>query len=128
MITIGMVLQRPVKFAGIMSPMRSPDPLVTVVMATFNRSNIIRYAIESVRRQTCIDWELLVVGDAWQERRPEGAAYGGNVRQRRGVRRAISPARRLHRSPAAGTGPRSAAAKREEMTEAVREDVGLVAA
>ena len=47
-----------------MSPMRSPDPLVTVVMATFNRSNIIRYAIESVRRQTCVDWELLVVGDA----------------------------------------------------------------
>jgi glycosyltransferase involved in cell wall biosynthesis len=33
-------------------------------MATFNRSNIIRYAIESVRRQTCGDWELLVVGDA----------------------------------------------------------------
>lgn len=47
-----------------MSRMRSPDPLVTVVMATFNRSNIIRYAIESVRRQTCADWELLVVGDA----------------------------------------------------------------
>jgi glycosyltransferase involved in cell wall biosynthesis len=44
--------------------MRSPAPTVTVVMATFNRSNIIRYAIDSVRRQTWGDWELLVVGDA----------------------------------------------------------------
>jgi glycosyltransferase involved in cell wall biosynthesis len=33
-------------------------------MATFNRSNIIRYAIDSVRRQTWENWELLVVGDA----------------------------------------------------------------
>jgi glycosyltransferase involved in cell wall biosynthesis len=39
-------------------------PLVTVVMATFNRSNIIGYAIDSVRRQSLADWELLVVGDA----------------------------------------------------------------
>jgi glycosyltransferase involved in cell wall biosynthesis len=32
-------------------------------MATFNRSNIIGHAIDSVRRQTWTDWELLVVGD-----------------------------------------------------------------
>jgi len=32
-------------------------------MATWNRSNIIGFAIESVLRQTFTDWELLVVGD-----------------------------------------------------------------
>lgn len=40
------------------------DPLVTVVMATYNRSNVARLAVESVRRQSLTDWELLVVGDA----------------------------------------------------------------
>jgi glycosyltransferase involved in cell wall biosynthesis len=39
-------------------------PAVSVVMATYNRSNILRYAIESVRWQTITDWELLVIGDA----------------------------------------------------------------
>jgi glycosyltransferase involved in cell wall biosynthesis len=39
-------------------------PAVSVVTATYNRSNVLRYAIESVRWQTVEDWELLVVGDA----------------------------------------------------------------
>lgn len=39
-------------------------PLVSVVIATYNRSNILRFAIESVRRQTFRDWEMIVVGDA----------------------------------------------------------------
>src|SRR5690606_24951720 len=38
-------------------------PLVSVVMATYNRSNIIVYAIESLRANTLQDWELIVVGD-----------------------------------------------------------------
>ena len=46
------------------SPARDARPLVSVVMATYNRSNILRYAIESVRWQTVSDWELWVVGDA----------------------------------------------------------------
>ena len=37
--------------------------MVSVVIATFNRSNILRFAIDSVRRQTWTDWELIVVGD-----------------------------------------------------------------
>jgi glycosyltransferase involved in cell wall biosynthesis len=42
-----------------------PDaPLVSVVTATYNRSNVLRYAIDSVRAQTLDDWELIVVGDA----------------------------------------------------------------
>jgi len=39
-------------------------PRVSVIMATYNRSNIVGYAIESVRAQTFADWELIVVGDA----------------------------------------------------------------
>jgi len=38
-------------------------PLVSVITATYNRSNILRYAIASVRSQTLTDWELIVVGD-----------------------------------------------------------------
>lgn len=39
-------------------------PLVSVVTATYNRSNVLRLAIESVRWQTFRDWELWVIGDA----------------------------------------------------------------
>ncbi len=42
----------------------SEAPLVSVVIATYNRSNVLRYAIESVQSQTFQDWELIVVGDA----------------------------------------------------------------
>jgi len=38
-------------------------PAVTVIIQTFNRSNILEYAIGSVLRQTFADWELLVIGD-----------------------------------------------------------------
>jgi hypothetical protein len=39
------------------------SPLVSVVLATFNRSAILAHAIESVTRSTLDDWELIVVGD-----------------------------------------------------------------
>ena len=43
---------------------RDPErPTVSVVMATYNRSNLLPYVIETVRRQTLTDWELLVIGD-----------------------------------------------------------------
>ena len=38
-------------------------PLVTVVIPTYNWSSVLRCAIESVRRQTYRDWELIVIGD-----------------------------------------------------------------
>ena len=36
-------------------------------MATYNRPDVLRYAIESVLWQTYKNWELLVVGDACSE-------------------------------------------------------------
>jgi hypothetical protein len=39
-------------------------PAISVVIATYNRSRALAYAIESVLRQTFPDWELIVVGDA----------------------------------------------------------------
>lgn len=39
-------------------------PRVSVVMATYNRSNIIGHAIRSVLASSLTDWELIVVGDA----------------------------------------------------------------
>jgi glycosyltransferase involved in cell wall biosynthesis len=40
----------------------SPD--VSIVIATYNRSNVLRLAIESARTQTVTNWEMLVIGDA----------------------------------------------------------------
>jgi glycosyltransferase involved in cell wall biosynthesis len=39
-------------------------PTVSVVMATYNRSELLPYSIGSVMRQSFPDWELLVIGDA----------------------------------------------------------------
>lgn len=39
-------------------------PLVSIITATYNRSDVLRCAIESVRAQTFTDWELIVIGDA----------------------------------------------------------------
>ncbi len=38
-------------------------PRVSIVVATFNRARLLAHAIESVRRSTVTDWELIVVGD-----------------------------------------------------------------
>ncbi len=38
-------------------------PQISVIMATYNRSNILGYSIASLRRSTFTDWELIVVGD-----------------------------------------------------------------
>jgi glycosyltransferase involved in cell wall biosynthesis len=44
--------------------MGSATPLVTVIMAAYNRSNIISYSIGSVLNQVFVDFELIVVDDA----------------------------------------------------------------
>jgi hypothetical protein len=45
-------------------PIPDPAPLVTVIIATYNYSSVLRHAIRSVLRQTYSNFELLVVGDA----------------------------------------------------------------
>lgn len=39
------------------------NPAVSVIIATYNRSSVLRYAIRSVLDSTRTDWELIVVGD-----------------------------------------------------------------
>ena len=39
-------------------------PRVSIITATYNRSDVLRCAVESVLAQTFQDWELVVVGDA----------------------------------------------------------------
>jgi glycosyltransferase involved in cell wall biosynthesis len=39
-------------------------PRVSIVLPTFNRSNVLVHALRSVAGQTVEDWELIVVGDA----------------------------------------------------------------
>jgi glycosyltransferase involved in cell wall biosynthesis len=40
------------------------DPLVSVITATYNRSQVLACAIRSLERSTFADWELIVVSDA----------------------------------------------------------------
>ena len=39
-------------------------PLVSIITATYNRGNVLRYTVASVIESGFRDWELLVVGDA----------------------------------------------------------------
>lgn len=55
-------------------------PQVSIVLATWNRSNVLRLAIESVLRSSFADWELLVVGDACTDDSAEVVAAFGDPR------------------------------------------------
>ena len=39
-------------------------PRVSIITATYNRSDVLRWALASVRRQVYSDWEHIIVGDA----------------------------------------------------------------
>lgn len=47
-----------------MSAPPSDAPLVSIITATYNRSNVLAYTLRSVLRSTVADWEHLVIGDA----------------------------------------------------------------
>jgi glycosyltransferase involved in cell wall biosynthesis len=55
-------------------------PLVSVVVATYDRSNVLRLALESLRRQTFKDWEARVIGDACSDDTAEVIAALGDPR------------------------------------------------
>ncbi len=55
---------------------------VSIVTATYNRSNVVRHAIETVRWQTETDWELLVVGDGCTDDTAAAVASFGDRRIR----------------------------------------------
>lgn len=62
--------------------MAETGPLVSVVIAAYNRSNVVGFTIETVRRQTLADWELWVIGDACTDDTGEVVASFGDPRIR----------------------------------------------
>ena len=40
------------------------NPTISIIIPTHNRESLIPFSIDSVLRQTCTDWELLIVDDA----------------------------------------------------------------
>jgi len=57
-------------------------PRVTVIIATYNRSNVLPYSIGSVLRQSFHDFELLVVGDGCTDDSESVVAAMGDPRVR----------------------------------------------
>jgi glycosyltransferase involved in cell wall biosynthesis len=80
------------------------DPLVSVVIPTFNRGWIVRDAIDSVLGQTYADFELIVVDDGSTDRTPQILdAYGDRLRVIRQANQGVSAAR--NRGIDASSGP-----------------------
>lgn len=44
--------------------MKKSEPLISIITATYNRSNVLAYAIKSVLKSTYQNWEHLIIGDA----------------------------------------------------------------
>jgi len=61
-------------------PSGGREPLLSVVVATYNRSNALRYTIESVLGSSLRDFELLVIGDACTDDTAEVVAAFGDPR------------------------------------------------
>ena len=66
------------------APPADGTPLVTVIIATYNWSEVLPFSIGSVQRQTRADWELLVIGDGCTDNSAEvvGAVAGADPRIR----------------------------------------------
>jgi hypothetical protein len=60
--------------------MQNQHELISVVIATYNRSNVLRYAIETVIMQTYQNWELIVVGDCCTDDTKEVVKIFGDKR------------------------------------------------
>lgn len=57
-------------------------PRISIITATYNRSEVLRWAIESVRAQTFEDWEHIIVGDACTDDTADVIASFGDSRIR----------------------------------------------
>lgn len=57
-------------------------PKVSVVIATYNRSQVLQHAIRSVLASTITDWELIIVGDACTDDTEACVASFGDARIR----------------------------------------------
>ena len=62
--------------------MSEPSPLVSVVIATYNWSSVLRCAVQSVLGQTFQDFEVLIIGDGCTDDSAEAAASFGDKRIR----------------------------------------------
>jgi glycosyltransferase involved in cell wall biosynthesis len=62
--------------------LRTRRPAITIVTATYNRSRALACAIESARRQTFSDWEMIIVGDACTDDTAEIVARAADPRIR----------------------------------------------
>jgi len=70
------------------------DPLVSIIIPTYNRAWIVRDAIDSVLGQTYADFELIVVDDGSTDRTPQILdAYGDRLRVIRQANQGVSAAR-----------------------------------
>ena len=56
------------------------SPAVSIVVATYNRSNVLGLAIASAQAQTFEDWEMLVIGDACTDDSERVAKASGDPR------------------------------------------------
>ena len=43
------------------------DPLFTIILPTYNRRALLPRAINSVIKQSCTDWELIVIDDGSED-------------------------------------------------------------
>jgi glycosyltransferase involved in cell wall biosynthesis len=57
-------------------------PTISVITATYNRSNVLRHSLESLLRSTYVDWELLVIGDACTDNTEDVVGSFGDPRIR----------------------------------------------
>ncbi len=44
-------------------PVSSPEPMVSIIVPTYNRAEFLPLSLDSIRAQTWTDWELIVVDD-----------------------------------------------------------------
>ncbi len=63
-------------------PRPEHEPLVTVIIATYNWSSVLRHAVRSVLWQTYENFELLVIGDGCTDDSEEVVASFGDPRVR----------------------------------------------